>query len=255
MVLRFKVFEDFHSLTHAVTTATFDGISPFNLADHVGPDRDTAVAHRRRLCRNLDLPFDKLTVCEQVHRGRVAVVEAGGVGDGAIGRASAVAGCDGLITELADVPLMTLSADCPLVLIYAPTANVFGVIHASWRALVDGIVANTVRCFAERFCCHGPELWVGVSPSAGPCCYEVGEDFPDAIAGPGRWDRFLIRDKHVTRFDLWSACRVALIESGVTPDRIEIMGYCTVCDHRFFSHRREGPDAGRFALVAAMLVG
>ncbi|GAG03167.1 unnamed protein product, partial [marine sediment metagenome] len=53
-------------------------------------------------------------------------------------------------------------------------------------------------------------------------------------------------------FDLWSANRDQLLAAGLGPDRIELAGICTIQDDRFFSYRRDGPETGRFALVAGV---
>jgi len=252
MLLRFDIFKPFDHLVHAVTTARFNDIDPFNLADHVGPNRQNAIEHRKLLCRTLDLTFEKLTTCQQIHKGSVMVVDRSCIGRGATGRASTLPDCDGLITDLTGVPLMTLAADCPLVLLYAPHPNTLAVVHASWRALVDGIIPNTIRLFVNHFSCREDTLLAGISPSAGPCCYEVGEDFRHTIITKTPWQQFIIRRQNRLRFDLWQACRHSLVESGLKSERIETPDNCTICDRRFFSYRRQGPHTGRFSLVAAL---
>jgi len=252
MLMRFNILKQFDRLTHAVTGKGYRRIKTFNLADHVGPDRENAIGYRRLLCRSLQVPFEKLTVAQQVHQGGVAVVDTSNTGRGADGRASAILGCDGLITALVGVPLMVLSADCPLILIYGPTRNVLAVLHASWRALVDRIVPNAVGLFDEHFNCDRADLFAGISPAAGPCCYEVRDQFCEAIVTQTRFGRFIFRDGEKIRFDLRQACRSSLVESGLKPERIEITPYCTICDHRFFSYRRQGSETGRFALIAAI---
>jgi len=252
MVLQFNTFEPHRGLVHAVTTAAFDGIEPFNLADHVGPGRDHALEHRKILCARLGIPFEQVTVPQQVHRGRIEVVTGPGVGRGAWGRNDTVTDCDGLITTEPGVPLMALSADCPLVLIYEPSVKVLAVVHASWRALVDRIIDNAIELFSRTFNCDPGGLTAGIGPSAGPCCYEVGEDFCEAVSGLGELERFIIAAAAGWKFDLQGAIRSLLAQGGVKEENIETMRHCTICDHRFFSYRRQGPDTGRFALIAVM---
>lgn len=254
MMMQFNSLKAYPKLTHAVTTTRFAGIDPFNLADHIGPARSQAIENRKRLCQALGLSFERLTVSEQVHRGQVAIVDVKLIGRGASGRADAIGGCDGLITSAASVPLMALSADCPLLLIYDPSRNVLATVHASWRALADGIIANVIDRFADDFNCERRRLIAGLSPSAGPCCYEVADDFCDCISKVNGLGRFIVsnddgRSKH---YDLWQASVWSLTQAGLAETNIEVMGLCTICDCRFFSYRRQGLQAGRFALIAAI---
>lgn len=248
MLLAFRIFQSCPSLVHAVTTVRFDEIEPFNLADHVGDGRRSAKRHRRLICERLGVEFERLTSPQQVHRGRVTAVS-----DDMIG-VCRVAGCDGLVVARTGVPVMGLSADCPLILIHEPVAGVVGVVHASWRAMVDGIVANAAAVMRDVFGCRCGQMIAGVGPSAGPCCYDVGRDFCSIVSGVEGLDRFVIADDNggQRRFDLQGAVVHLLEREGLAVENIEIMRYCTICDHRFFSYRRQGQDAGRFGLIAAI---
>jgi len=60
-----------------------------------------------------------------------------------------------------------------------------------------------------------------------------------------------VRNGRLT-FDLWEANRSQLVQTGVQPACIELAGICTICDHRFWSHRRDGHNAGRNAMFVAL---
>jgi hypothetical protein len=78
-----------------------------------------------------------------------------------------------------------------------------------------------------------------VGPCAGACCYEVGEEVHAAFAGVHRDGRLI---------DLRAIAHEKLLAAGVA----EVLDAeaCTICDERFFSHRREGTRAGRQAGLA-----
>jgi polyphenol oxidase len=78
-----------------------------------------------------------------------------------------------------------------------------------------------------------------IGPCAGPCCYEVGEEVHAAFAGAHRSGR---------RIDLRAIARERLRAAGVR--EVRQLDACTICDERYFSHRREGPRAGRQAGLA-----
>lgn len=234
-------------LVHAVTTR------PQNYAPHRGAGREQATHWRKRVCEILKVPFERLTSPEQVHGGEVLVVREEDVGRGRDGRHSAMQFVDGLITDIPDVPLIILSADCPLILAYDPERRAVGAVHASWRGTVAGAAENLVCQMVRAFGCCPSRMKAAVSPSAGSCCYEVG-DYVRRIARTRLADAdacFVESDGRVC-FDLWTANRRQLIASGIAESNIEIVALCSICDNRFWSHRRDGGDAGRTAMFLAL---
>lgn len=102
----------------AVVTTRHGGVSTgsyssFNLGDHVGDDHDAVLENRRRLCA--ELRVDRLTVADQQHCARVAVIDAALAGrghDGAADSVSALPATDAMVTNLAGVALTIMVADC-----------------------------------------------------------------------------------------------------------------------------------------------
>ncbi len=246
-LLRFERLTAEAGIAHGVTTR------PQNMAPHRGVDADQAVAWRRRLCAAMGCDYERLTSPAQVHGGEVLRVVACDVGRGRDGRGSAVPYVDGLVCDTPGVPMIFLSADCPLVWVYDASRHAVGVVHASWQGTVARAAENLVRQMVRSFGSDPGKLVAGIAPSAGPCCYEVGEevrriaqtrlDNADACFTP-RGDKFM--------FDMWAANRRQLIGSGVPADAIEVAGLCSMCDERFWSHRRDRKDAGRFGMFVCL---
>ena len=106
-------------------------------------------------------------------------------------------------------------------------------LHGGWRGLAGGIVAAAVRALRELGV-EG-ELEAAIGPGAGGCCYETGEEVREVFAAhPASSGRLL---------DLPAVAAAQLREQGVTT--VHDIGACTICDERFFSHRREGAATGR----------
>jgi copper oxidase (laccase) domain-containing protein len=91
-----------------------------------------------------------------------------------------------------------------------------------------------------------------IGPSAGPCCYEVGEEVHAALrdgapsASPSAAGAPVRVGDHA---DLWAAATARLRAAGVA--RIHAARECTICapdDH--FSHRRDAGTTGRQAGMA-----
>jgi hypothetical protein len=142
---------------------------------------------------------------------------------------------DGHATSIAGIGVMALAADCLPVALGSERA--VAMVHAGWRGLAAGVLEEGVRALREL---NGDgDIAAIVGPGAGPCCYEVGEEVHAAFAGAHRSGR---------RIDLKALARDRLHASGVTD--VQDVAVCTICDTRFFSHRRESTRAGRQAGIA-----
>ena len=154
---------------HAITSR------PWNMATHCGPETGRAVERRKAICRELGLPFDKLTAPDQVHSPHVLRVRPSDVGAGREGRHTAMRFVDGLLCDLPDVTLMQFSADCPIIVLVEPHRRIIGTAHASWRGTVAGIAGELVRQLRKEWEIEPGRLLAGICPCAGPSAYEVGE--------------------------------------------------------------------------------
>ncbi len=182
----------------------------------------------------------------QVHGGRVLRAD----GPGLAGDA------DALWTDVPGLAVVGRGADCPLVLVGGRRDDggaVWGFAHASWRSTVAGITASLLKDMAAAGL-RAATARALVCPSAGPCCYEVGDEVREAALaklGNGanayftrRGDRWLL--------DLWAANAAQLVAAGVPGGAITFTGLCTICGgDRYPSHRRCGEGAGRFAAFIA----
>lgn len=246
-LLKFEQLSEAGGLVHAVTTR------PWNMASHRGPQAELAVHRRRRLCRHLGLDFDRLTAPAQVHGPEVVPVDDALIGAGRFGRGGAVRFVDGLVTDRPGVPLLNLAADCVLLLVYDPGRSAVGSAHASWRGTLSGVVGNLVGQMMRCFGSDPAGLLAGIGPSAGPCCYRIDQDVQRIVASRyAAADRYLVRTGGAVSLDLWQLLADRLQSAGLSPANIEAAGLCTICDERFFSHRRDGPQTGRMALVCAL---
>src|ERR1039458_2297961 len=90
---------------------------------------------------------------------------------------------DGMITNLADIPLMVLVADCLPVLFYDPTHKAVGLAHAGWRGTVSHVSAKTLLAMGEAFGTKPEDVRALLGPCIGSCCYEVGEPVHAGFTG------------------------------------------------------------------------
>ncbi len=249
-LFQFPAFRALDGFAHAVTSR------PWNMATHIGPEANLAVDRRRRICEHLGLSFEKLTAPDQIHSPHVIRIGPGDLGAGREGRHTALKFIDGMVCGMAGVPIMQFSADCPIVVIVDPHQRVFGTAHASWRGTVAQITEELVRQLRKEFNVDPSRLVAAICPCAGPSEYEVGEDVRRiALARLPDAERFFPKVDGTWRFDLRAANVDQLVRNGIDPSRISVAANSTMTDKRFYSHRLESEQAGRFAFVGGFLTG
>jgi polyphenol oxidase len=138
---------------------------------------------------------------------------------------------DAVATSVGGLAAAVHVADCLPVAVGGEGA--VAMLHCGWRGLAGGIVAEGVR--ALRDLGARGELAAIVGPGAGGCCYETGEEVRERFAGYGASRGRLL--------DLSAIAAAQLREAGVA-SVLEVRR-CTICDTRYFSHRRDGAASGR----------
>ena len=249
-LLRFEELDGIPGFAHCITTR------PWNMATHRGEFCERAAERRELVCRHLGLSFSNLTAADQVHSPHVLRVRAEDVGSGRMNRTTAMKFTDGLVCDLPDVPLIQFSADCPLVLAVDPRRGAVGTAHASWRGTVTSISAELIRMMQKQFGTRAADLVVAICPCAGPEEYEVGPEIQRiAEARLGDVAGFFPSRNGRLYFDMRGANVGQLVAGGVAPERILVARASTMSDRRFYSHRMDGPDTGRFAVIAGFRRG
>jgi YfiH family protein len=162
----------------------------------------------------------------------------------------AINATDAMITDVPNTCLMILVADCVPILFCDPSGGAIGVAHAGWKGTLRFVASNTVRALEDAFGCEAKDILVGIGPSVGPCCYQVGPEVVSQAEQVLGADGCLVGTKSKggkMRLDLWRANLNQLLQAGISEENIEISMDCT-CDHSdlFFSHRHEKGQTGRF---------
>jgi YfiH family protein len=160
---------------------------------------------------------------------------------------------DALWTDVPGTAVGVRTADCLPILIQDPKGRVAAV-HAGWRGVIAEIAARTIELFVERGA-EVSQLRVAIGPCIQRCCFEVDGDLPERfVAAFG--DDVLVKGKEKPHLDLPLAVQKTLAGLGVPSSHVVTLPQCTMCDARFFSHRRDRGVTGRqlsFITCAAAL--
>ena len=183
---------------------------------------------------------------------------------------------DGLMTAEPGLLLAIQTADCIPVLVADRKRRVVAAFHAGWRGTVKRIVELGVGRMRLEFGSRPDDLTAAIGPGIGACCYAVGEEVLSNFESQFSYARELfhevydsdpVRRKYPMLFltqrapghspigpslhlDLTEANRRQLLDAGLKPRAIKIVGGCTSCQpDLFFSHRASRGHAGRMMSV------
>lgn len=256
----FRLFSQFDNICHFVSTRQ-GGISDghfdsLNIGFHVGDDNFRVLQNRRFLSEAIGIDLIKFTFANQCHSANVTIVSDAQRGKGALEKDSALENTDGMVSNVKNICLAIQVADCVPILLYDPVQNVIAALHAGWRGALKKIAPEAVSKMIQNYGSRAEEIYAGLGPANGPCCYEVGDDvyrearvslvsLKDVIL-PSKKEGYYI-------FDQWTANVKQLIDAGLKREHIEVSDTCTQCHaDTFFSSRADNGVTGRF-LAGIML--
>ncbi len=241
----------FKEISHFISTRNGGFSKPpydsLNLGFHVGDNPETVLKNRQHLASALGIPLDNFTTARQVHGGNVVTVTKPG---GSFHNGTAIAETDAMVTNVPNICLMVLQADCVPMLFFDAEKKVIGATHAGWKGTLSKIAQNTVLTLQERFNCLPKDIYVGIGPSIGPCCYEVGSEIISKVKKSSDVYKGYISamiSENKGYFNLWEANKRQLIQMGIPEKNVEVAQICTRCNHdQFFSYRYQQKETGRF---------
>jgi len=255
-MLFFENLLQHQEIRHFISTRTGGFSSPpynsLNLGLHVGDDPGDVLKNRERLATTIGIPLNQFTMARQIHSGNVKIISEELRGKGCADHKEAIDATDAMVTNVADICLIILVADCVPMLFFDPSRRAIGVAHAGWQGTLKFVALNTVRAMEEVFGSSPQDIIVGVGPSVGPCCYKVGPEVITQVE-----EGFHTRKEYISNesadghgyLDLWRANLKHLLRAGIQRKNIEMAKICT-CHNPdlFFSYRHQRGDTGRFGV-------
>ncbi|MGM0858962.1 MAG: peptidoglycan editing factor PgeF [Pseudomonadota bacterium] len=222
-------------VTTRETGPSQDEFAAFNPASHVGDNPDHVALCRRLLQKEIGDERPLLWL-NQVHGARVQQAYQAEAPD-----------ADAAIANDNDYACVVLSADCLPVLFCNRDGTKVAVAHAGWRGLATGVLEATVAAMNSE----PDDIMVWLGPAISNAQFEVGPEVYGAFVAvqPETADAF---DHSPYRLghhmaDLYRLARFRLEALGI--HQISGGHFCTACESRFYSYRRDGGQTGRMATV------
>ncbi len=243
-VLRSKLFSQYQQIVFGMSTRNGGVSAPpydLNLSISVGDDPDNVRKNRDRFFGELNIDLSRIAFPLQVHSSNVQYVEKPG----------RYLRTDGLTTDVKELFIVITVADCLPVFLFDPKHNVIAGVHAGWKGSSQHITGEMVRFMTDRWNTNPSDIIAYLGPSAGNCCYEVGEEVANLFQAD------FVRYHHNGKYllDIPGVNRAQLITAGGRNRNIEHKNECTICNSgRYHSYRRDGKKSGRMMGVMGMRV-
>src|SRR5690606_34169828 len=171
------------------------------------------------------LGFPRLVCAGQVHGTRVLRHRY----DGAPGLLIADA-ADGHATTLPGLLLAVSAADCIPVSIVDPERRAIALVHAGWRGVAGGIIAEGIDALRELAGSVPADLHLHLGPAICGECYEAGPEVHAALGEEPPAGNAVV--------DLRAVAARQALALGVPSRHLTRSAFCTRCEGSpFFSHR------------------
>ena len=192
---------------------------------------------------------DSLITLNQVHSNKVVVLKnKKDIKNKLLG--------DAVVTQIKNIAIGILAADCAPILLYEPKKKIIGCIHSGWKGAFNGIIHNTIQKFKEL----NPnikELIAVVGPCIGKDSYNVKSDFYNKFINqnPKNKKYFNKTNDNNYNFDLRAFINKKISSFGIKNiENIEIDTFSK--SEFFYSYRRscinKDKDYGRCISVILM---
>ena len=166
---------------------------------------------------------------EQVHGNNIVRVDKKDEG-------KTIKNCDALISNDAEVTLSVRVADCLPISIIDKKSLSFGLIHAGWRGLANGVINNTLKKMQLELKIVNCKLKIYIGPHICQNHYEVKNDVSGQFT---KYPGSILEKEGKEYLDLAKIAELQLVEAGVKKKNIKIDKTCTFEDLSLPSFRRD----------------
>ena len=130
---------------------------------------------KKNILNNLSIVSKKIGVDEnnlftmnQTHSNKVVIINESNKDNKRVN-------ADALITNIKNIAISVLTADCVPILIYEKVNHIVACVHAGWKGAINGIIENTFNNMIQMNKVNS--FYVAIGPCIGLESYEVGKEF------------------------------------------------------------------------------
>lgn len=236
-LIYYEIFRGFENvIAFTSTKQTFETKNP----RFTGDLPDIFERNRILLAEKLMIKPDQLVFPRQTHTNCVA--EVSDIPENEIKET------DALVTNKTGICLCVQTADCVPILLFDPVKNGIAAVHAGWRGTVKKIAEIAVQKMVQNYGSSPENIIAAIGPSISPSIYEVGDEVVEEVRKSIPNAEIVLHQNIFGKFhlNLWEANRQVLLDNGLLPKNIEILGECSFTETgKYYSARKEGMETGR----------
>lgn len=194
----------------------------------------------------MEVTEEKIFRAKQVHGTDVLIIDDQSLSD--ISKEEK----DGFITSRKGIVLATYHADCVPIYFYDTNKNIVGLAHAGWKGSLNNISKSIIEGMMENFESKTEDIIIGIGPSIGVCCCEIGLDLVNLFSEKYPKEKDIILEKEGKIYlDLWKVNMINLLNLGIKQENIYHSNTCTSCKvDKLYSYRKEKGTKNR--MIAAI---
>ena len=196
--------------------------------------KKNVISNLQIVCKKVGIPKKKIALLHQVHSNKFYFIKNNNCNSKKIK-------ADALITNVKNIAIGVLTADCMPILIYDKNKKIISAIHAGWKGAYRGIVKKVVKFLIKKGC-NPDDLIVAIGPCISKKNYEIQKDFVNKfIKKDEQSKKFFNMTNKKTYFSLNNYVYYQLKTLGIK--NIEIINKDTFAPkNNFFSSRRSAKN-------------
>lgn len=206
----------------------------------------------KELERFLNHKFDYIIRPNQTHSSNVRIITKDNINN-------PLEDTDAVITNLKNVALVTISADCQNIIIYDKEKEVIANIHSGWKGTLNQILSKTIELMIKEYGTNPKDLIAYISPCIQKCCFEVDEELANEFQNKFNYiNNFISKgeikdDKQKYFIDTVKINIEEMLKLGIQKNNIFTDNICTKCEsNKYHSYRVDKEYAGRNCCLVAL---
>lgn len=215
---------------------------------------DRALKNRDNLALNLkslQFNFQNILMLNQIHGKEVVVID----DKSKIYGEQSLPKADGIVTNLIEVVLAIVTADCSPILFFDDQSKIIGACHAGWRGAKLGVIEETVKAMKAL---GAKKISAKIGPTIQQNSYEISLDFYQDFINENANNKVFFKESprpDKLLFDLCAYVEKKVKDLGIIEiENLKIDTYSNSLN--FFSYRRANhqglSDCGRNIAVIAI---
>jgi hypothetical protein len=218
-------------------------LSPYdslNLSDKNGDEKERVLRNKNLIARTFGFDPSRLVLLDQMQQDQILLLKK------PIATFPSPLEYDALITNLPNLYLAILTADCLPIFVVDQKRKAIAAIHAGRNGTALHITAKVLTKMKQEFGCSSRDLFITVGPSIGACCYEI-----DETTFHPEWKPFSTSKGTEKWMVNLAQINIAQMKGeGIKDEQISWINLCThCCSDLFFSYRREGRTGRQLSFI------